>query len=542
MKRILYSLSIILLLAGCNEDFLVKTPTTSLVVENFYKSPKDAEQALTAAYNMMLYDDWWSPYIYSEQASDNCAGGGGSGDGGGYPRNDRGLTQPDVSANQTCWKTYYGGIYRCNTYIQNEQIIDWTGKENLQKQYLAEARFLRAYYHFSLAQMFGEIPAITEILAPNFVPERTPADQLYTIILDDLKYCAENGLSAPYSSMQNENWGRITKWAGQAMLARVFLYYTGYYGQESLGEYTSASVLTYVEDCINNSGHDLVPQFASLWRVPSRSELGDIGLYAGEKHPETVWAITYDIQGTTNWDKLQRMIGPRNYNLEPYGNGWGAIPVLPSLWKLYDNDDSRKKATILSWDDEGLTYDYVTQQQAQYTGYNSKKYMEGAIGNQNEITALGGTSWQTKPFEDVMKIRFSDVLLMGAELRVLSNGAGDGTALSYLNRVRERAFGNSSKNYTSASIDNIIMERRLELACEGLRYWDILRSCKGDFSKLVGILTYVDENDGGDFANSSDAWSLDVDGNNFAIKKGLFQIPQNELDLMEGIIEQNPGF
>lgn len=168
--------------------------------------------------------------------------------------------------------------------------------------------------------------------------------------------------------------------------------------------------------------------------------------------------------------------------------------------------------------------------------------MQGAIGTVNEITALGGTSWQTKTFEDRMVIRFSDVLLMGAELRALTNGEGDGTALGYLNRVRERAFGNSSKNYTSASISNIMNERRLELACEGLRYWDILRSCKGDFSQLVQKLSYVDDTDGGEYGNTSDAMSLDVDGNNFANNKGLFQIPQSELDLMGGIIEQNPGY
>lgn len=541
MKRILFIISVILITSGCSESFLEKTPTTSSVVENFYKTPADAEQALTSAYNMTLYDDWWSPFIYSEQASDNCAGGGGSGDGGGYQRNDRGLTDPGVTANQTLWKTYYGGIYRANTYIENEKLIDWTGKEKLEKQYLAEARFLRAYYHFSLAQMFGEIPAIMNLMSPDNIPPRTPAAELYTYILDDLKYCAENGLSAPYQSMNYANWGRVTKWAGEAMLARAYMYYVGYYNQESLGEYTNESVLAYVEDCINNSGHDLVPQYASLWRVSTRSELGDISQYAGEKNPEAVWSITYDIQGTTTWAKIQRMIGPRNFNQEPYGNGWGAIPVLPTLWNLFDDADTRKTATILSWDDEGYVYDWVTQQQAQYTGYNTKKYMQGAIGTQNEVVALGGTDWQTKGFEDVMKIRFSDVLLMGAELRSIVNGAGDGTALNYLNRVRERAFGDSNHDYSSASIDNIMKERRLELACEGIRYWDILRSIKGDFSKLVDILTYVDDTDGGDFSNSSDAFSLDVDGNHFAQSKGLFQIPEAELELMDGIIVQNPG-
>ncbi len=542
MKRIIILSSLILLMIGCSEDFLEKQPTTSSVVENFYQSPEDATQAITTIYNMLTYEDWWSKFILSNQASDDCAGGGGSGDGGGYQITDRGLTQTSTAANKEPWRFCYGLIYRANTYIQAETQIDWTGNEGLKKQYLSEARFLRAYAHFYLAQMFGEVPAVTTINAPDAVFPRTPASELYTIILDDLKYCAENGLSEPYSSMKSENWGRATKWAAEAMIARVFLYYTGYYNQESLGEYTVASVSNYIEDCINNSGHDLVSQYASLWYVSARSELGGLQYYAGERNPEAVWSITYDASSNLTWSKLQRMIGPRNTNIEPYGNGWGAIPVLPSLWNLYNDADSRKKATILSWDDEGIVYDYNTQQQAQYSGYNTKKYMISATGTTNEVEILGGKDWQTKAYEDIMTIRFADVLLMGAELRVIKSGAGDGTALTYLNRVRQRAFGTAGYNYTSASIENIMAERRLELACEGLRYYDILRSCKGDFSKLSGILTYNDESDGADYSGSAETSSLDVDGNNFAARKGLFQIPQSELELMGGIIEQNPGF
>jgi len=542
MKRIIILSSLILLMVGCKEDFLEKQPTTSSVVENFYQSTEDATQAITTIYNMLTYEDWWSKFILANQASDDCAGGGGSGDGGGYQMNDRGVTQTSTSANMEPWRYSYGLIYRANTYIEGQANIDWTGNETLQKQYLAEAKFLRAYAHFYLAQLFGEVPAITKISSPDAVFPRTSAAELYTIILDDLKYCVENGLSDPYPSMKSDNWGRATKWAAEAMMARVFLYYTGYYNQQSLGEYTVESINSYLEDCINNSGHDLVPQYASLWYVSSRSELGGLQYYAGERNPEAVWSITYDAASNLNWSKVQRMIGPRNTNIEPYGNGWGAIPVLPSLWNLFNDVDSRKKTTILSWNDEGLVYDYVTQQQAQYTGYNSKKYMISATGKTNEVEVLGGTDWQTKAYEDIMVIRFADVLLMGAELRVIKNGAADGTALSYLNRVRQRAFGTSGYNYTSASIENIMAERRLELACEGLRYYDILRSCKGDFSKLADILTYTDNNDGGDYSNSAETSSLDVDGNNFAARKGLFQIPQSELDLMGGIIEQNPGY
>lgn len=97
----------------------------------------------------------------------------------------------------------------------------------------------------------------------------------------------------------------------------------------------------------------------------------------------------------------------------------------------------KQKAAILSWDDEGIVYDYNTQQQTLYSGYNTKKYMLSATGTTNEVEIPRGKNWHTKAYKNIMTISFADVLLMGAEL----SGAVDGTTLTYLNRVRHRAFG-----------------------------------------------------------------------------------------------------
>jgi hypothetical protein len=539
MRKIILLTIIMILVIRCSEDFVDRLPTTSSVVENFYRTPEDATQAITSVYNTLLHDDWWCSMIYSEIASDNCTGGAGTGDGGGFTSIDRGMQLPGPSVNQEAWTYYYGGIYRANVYLENEELIDWTGNEALRLQYQAEARFLRAYFHFYLTRMFGEIPALGHTITPDDIPARTPAEELFSLIIDDLVFCAENGLSAGYSAMKPENWGRATKWAAEAMAARVYMFYSGYYNDPDLNGFTVENARSYIDDVINNSGHDLVPEFASLWRVPTYSELGSdtsIERYAGEVNPEVLWSVRYNPSGNPFRDIYLRMIGPRNTNIQPYGQGWGAIPVLPSLWNAYDTSDARRTATILSWDDEGLVYDYVANQQAQYSGYNPKKYVLAYVNGQREATP----DWQSDGFEDYIVIRFADVLLMGAELHLATGD--EGTALGYINRVRERAFGDNSYNYSSISLDDIFFERKLELACEGIQYWDILRSCKGDFTKLVDILTYIDDTDGGDFSNSVNLESLDVDGNNFVAKKGLFPIPENELLLMEGVIEQNPGY
>jgi starch-binding outer membrane protein, SusD/RagB family len=546
MKKILSILIFVFALLGCSKDYLEKFPTKSVVIESFYKTPDDATQSITAMYNMLLQDDWWSYYIISESASDNCAGGAGSGDGGGFQRYDRGIQQPEANSNSEPWAVYFGALYRANIYLENEGNIDWKGKEELRTQYLAETHFLRAYFHFYLARMFGEIPALDHTLVPKEYLPRTPAEELYSFMIKDLKFCSENGLSQPYGSMLPENWGRANKWAAQALIARVYLYYSGYYNDETLGDMTAQNARAYIDSVVNYSNHGLVPEFASLWRVPTYSELCKVAdttnysvfesKYAGEINPEVIWSLRVDQGGNpySNW--MARMIGPRNFNVDPYGNGWGANPVMPTLWNLYEAGDKRKTATILSWDDEGYTYGWAAAGQSQYTGYNMKKYEIAARGNNPEA----GTSWQQNGFEDYMVIRYADVLLMAAELHLKTSDAG--TAAQYVNLVRERAFGDDTHNLGSVSIDDIQKERRLELAGEGLRFGDILRSCNGDFSKIVPILTYIDDTDGGDYSDGADVVSLDVNGQLWADKKGLFQIPATELDLMGGIIEQNPGY
>ena len=534
----------IAILGACKEDTLDRYPTDASVIESYYKTPNDATMAVNSAYNVLLRDDWWSLYVYSEILSDNCAGGAGSGDGGGFQRIDRLLQWPEADAFQIHWRTYYGGIYRTNIYLESEGLINWTGKESLRNQYKAEVRFLRAYYHFYLARMFGNVPPLDHTLLPGEIPSRSTPEALFGLIVDDLKYCIENGLSTPYTQMTEANWGRATKWAAEAMLARVFLYYTGYYNKTEINGINNNVVQTYLDDAIANSGHGLVDNYASLWRVSTYSELKSIDLYAGEKNKEVVWSIRYNITGaggnSYGASLWQRMIGPRNTNVDPYGNGWGAATVLPTTWNMYENGDTRKTATILSWADEGLTYDYTGAQQAQYTGYNLKKYDIASVGKSPEDVVMGGSDWQTEAFEDYMVIRYSDILLMAAELHLLNGDAT--TALSYVNQVRARAFGNSDHNLSSITLDAIYNERRLEFVGEGIRYYDILRYCKGDFSKLANYLTYVDETDGGDNSRSIDTESLDVDGNSFAEKKGVFQLPQAELNLMKGKVQQNEGY
>jgi starch-binding outer membrane protein, SusD/RagB family len=523
-----------ILFEGANQDSLsiyasgvnvVKRAVADIDSIIFYKAsttPEDATADLAAIYNVLKKDDWCSSFLLSEIASDECAGGAGTSDSPFYISLDRSLQQSDPSAFITPWNAYYGGILLANTYLINEYKIDWTGHEAQRTQYQAETRFLRAYMHFYLARMFGEIPWIDHVFSLDDMPSATPAKELYSSIVDDLKFCADSGLTVSYPGY-NADWGRATKWAAEALIGRVYLFYSGFYNDPELNNLTGSDARAYIDDVIQNGGFSLVSEYASLWRVPAYSELGggtSIDGYAGEINTEVVWSVRLDpATRDSYYQQFMRMIGPRGTNIDPYGQGWGAMPVLPSLWNEYDTADTRRTATILSWDDEGLTYDWVSNGQAQYTGYNSKKYEIASVGGAPETQP----DWQADNFEDYMVIRYADVLLMGAEFHLTDGDMP--TALSYINMVRTRAFGDGSHNYVTLTMDDIAAERKLELACEGIRYWDILRSCKGDFSKLASILTNIDDADGGDYSQTTDTQSKDVDGNNFIATEGLFPQP-----------------
>jgi starch-binding outer membrane protein, SusD/RagB family len=537
MKTIFTTLFIILFACGMGhaqsgKDSNPTVAAASVESKAFVPSaatPETAAEVLDSVYNSLKWDDWNCSFILSEIASDECAGGAGNADGGGFQRYDRGLALPDANPNSSLWDTYYNGIALANHYLEYESEIDWTGQEDIRLQYQAEARFLRAYMHFYLTRLFGKIPALNHTLLPGEEMYNTPVEELYSFIIDDLKFCVQYGISAAYTGSE-ENWGRATKWAAEAMIGRVYLFYRGYYNDSEINSFTELTARACINDVIQNGNFSLVSEFASLWRVPTYSELGNdtsIAAYAGEINPEVVWSIRYsEVNGYAfGGNRFARMIGPRFTNIDPYGQGWGAITVLPSLWNAYDPPDKRRTATILSWDDEGVVYDWATNGQAQYTGYNSKKYETASVDGTPEPQP----DWQLDAFEDYMVIRYADVLLMGAEFHLLNGEVPN--ALSLINSVRERAFGDASHNYTTVTLDDIFAERKLELASEGIRYFDILRSCKGDFSKLTSMLTNIDDADGGDFSQTTDVVSKDVDGSNFIATKGLFQTPYEISDV-----------
>ncbi len=559
-------------LASCTADFLDVESKVESTTDNFYRTENDAYRALIGC-----YDGWQSTvangttvYMASELMSDECFGGAGVSDARNYQvvdRFDQTQSPSDMNLFEGDWTGYYAAVYRCNELIAHEDQINWTSEET-RGTYMGECHALRALCYFDMVRLWGNIPLFTEPVNENR-PQVDP-DEVYNVIFTDLLYAAENIPASAYpKSDAANNDGHITKYAAQALLARVYLFYTGYYGKEpSVEGVTRASVLQGLEDFITvaeQEGYGLVPQFKNLWPAASTWWEGNAtsgytqqSTYAGRGNEETVLAqkfnYTSDYNGNNDGNRWLVNLGIRSINVywTPYGRGWGICTVNPKMWMAYNTGDTRREASIINLLSEGIAddpnYEAGYADQREYTGYAIKKYTPMSKWEQNtstgawtltdETTGLGsGGDYMISQYQDFVVMRYADVLLMAAEL-------GSPNAQEYLNQVRQRAFteededGNlvlsSYYRQVSATQANIMNERMLEFAFEGQRYWDLLRQGVDYAASQIAGSTTVES--GGNPDNVS------ITASNITSKQGLMQIPNNQITLSNGVLVQNEGW
>lgn len=524
----LFAVSGLFILGACSDDFLDTEPSTTKVEENFYKTPDDAFEGLVAVYDVLQREAYGGALLISEQASDDCFGGYGVADAQTDLEWDRFLYVSNKEMNTDVWKNAYLGIYRANILLENLNKVDWGNDETLKTRYEAEARFLRAHFHFQAAKMFGDIVPLDHTISSNeFLLPRQAAEVTYALIANDLKFAADNLNNDNYSQSGNANYGRVTKWAAEAYLARTFLFYTDYYQKTDLaGVVTKEQVTAYINDVVSNSGHGLVSDFANLWLAASFED------FAGEDNTEMVWAIRFNGSGKGDWNlnegnRFQVNIAPRGGVIGPYATGWGGATVNPKLVAEYGSGDTRKSASFIDYNNEQfngqpLNFDPVAREQRQYTGYSWKKYCPITNDAGISIVEANGGNFQIDNYQDYAVIRFADVLLMAAELNL---GTNQVLAQSNLDKVRDRAFKNTT-NRVTANMDNIMKERQLELALEGLRYFDLIR--KGmNVAKTAIDNTATDSQFNVTFRTETLGW---------------FPLPQSQIVLSNGTITQNPGW
>ncbi|MFH0760946.1 MAG: RagB/SusD family nutrient uptake outer membrane protein [Bacteroidota bacterium] len=538
--------SLILLAAAavsCSESFLDTEPLTSKTDGNYYTTPEEMSTALVGCYDalqLIWSGDGWGLPIATTIMSDQCFGGTGVSDVDDarmIDEFDKSVLPTEQNLYEGNWANYYQGIFRCNKLLMNMETPDWKGQLDLKAEIEGEARFLRAFFYFDLVRMFERVPLLT-VPTIESVPQAHP-DSTYTLITNDLLFAAENCTDKTYGQIGSTEYGHATQWAAKSLLARVFLFYTGYYGKSDLvGLVTQAEALAHLEDVITKSGHGLVENFADLWPAAATYEAAKKGLpisqntYAGETNKEVVFAIKYtytsDYNGNTDGNGWMVMNGLRSqaWAASGYGMGWGACSVIPEVYTSWDSKDTRREASIMAIAEEGINFTKIKDAK-EYSGYFTKKYIPTCDSTGTDrIVGLGGVDLMIGQFQDYFAIRYADVLLMAAEL-------GSPNALQYVNEVRIRA-----KVTPVASVDKDVIyeERRLELAFEGHRYWDLLRY-DNTLQYAADAVSFT-----GTVKTGGIVKDKIINGSNLIATRGLFQIPNNQITLSNYVLTQNAGW
>lgn len=537
----------LLSLTSCGDDYLNTTPKGSLAA-GVSMSGEDAELELNGC-----YDGYQQAYCYdganfqvaSDLMSDDCFAGGGTGDNTDFLAIDN-FDKGYVSSSnlmESRWKAYYACINRCNSLIQSAETVGWTD-DTQKNNVIGQAKALRALCYFDLTRLYGEVPLLTETSVAKV--KQSPVADIYEQIATDLKDAAGMIHFGPYdeTTWKSTYNGLISEWAAKAMLARVYLFYTGYYNQQ-LQAVTEAEVKQGLEDIINNGNFKLVNKFADLWPAASREAAADgshawaTDDYAGESNSETIFNLKFDsnLSQGTNQNGAIALISMRNTTKAPYATGWGVCTVNPQLYSTYVEGDTRRDASIINITKEGVASAEkfnTAGDWREYTGYAIKKYSATGFDDGTrwiEVENPGaGADWQYKESQDYTVMRYADVLLMAAEM-------GCSNAQNDFDQVRDRAFGDTSHRKT-LSKEAIFEERRLEFAFEGIRYWDMLR-----FKGLEGTAQLLGKQNGVQISNGGNSAYMSFDTSKFLSTQGLMRKPSNQITLMgTDYLTQNPGW
>ncbi len=520
-NRLIYIISFLILTVtqfSCTEDFLELEPKTGQVELNYYKTEADAFLSVTGVYDALSVQNWQFVPIMSDIFSDDAfAGGSDANDMKQYHETEllTGMTLDNDAAFQL-WNRCYAGIYRANLYLEKQEQIDWQ-TEGMKERLEAEVKFLRAYFYWDLVRHYGFVPIILQVYTDvedyKNIGQSTPGE-VFAQVASDLK----DAIGVLPTTITNDETGRVSKYAAQALMARVHMFYEGYgKGELGLSEnlFTESEVIDALEEVITKGPYRLLDNYADVfdWNNQNNDESIFEWQYSGKANSSD-WG-GWNING--NFSVI--FYGPRN----PDGDdaiqtGWSFTTPTWSLVDEYEEGDPRKDATIYNAEEKLDKYTNAFQN----TGYFNRKYMPIT-----EFLPTGGGDAAHNWAKNYIDIRYAEVLLMAAELNLNSNAE---KARGYLNEVRTRALGEEAA-LSTITLDDIYHERRIELAGEGHRKWDLLR--RG--------LTYTAEKINSSF-NVPDGIPnpLDFENRGFVEStKGLFPIPASEIrNTNKGVLKQ----
>ncbi len=224
IKKILCGITAALMLTGCAESFLDTDNLTSKDSSNFPANVSDANEILTGLYRPLMGDcdaPQNNPLFVAELMSDERLGAAGKDDA--LAQSIANYMKTNDNMYSGLWSRMYQGIYRCNYLLSVENIIDWDGDEDSHSRIMGECHFMRAYYYFELVRFFENVP-MPLTPEPANLPQ-APVDEAYGQIASDILKAIELLPANPHAGLNGVGTdGHATKWAAEALLARVYLF------------------------------------------------------------------------------------------------------------------------------------------------------------------------------------------------------------------------------------------------------------------------------------------------------------------------------
>lgn len=516
-------------LTGCN-DWLKEENPGSIRFDDFYTEGTVCIQNVNACYvpmawefNNTYFPEW---YLGDVPSDDALKGGQNLADGGDLYDLENFKINPNNAILLDYYRAKFQGVQRCNLALQQVPTVepDATLSAERQECLMGEAYFLRAFYYFQLVRVFGGVPLIDHVIdsSTQWRQPRATAEAVYEHIIQDL-IDAEKRLWNK-SQYSDEDLGRVTKGAAQAMLCKVYLYMHAYDEAYTWGK-------KWVDDQYRAGEYSLCADF------------GDNFTLAGENGPESVFEIQYMEDPTSDYGEgfgftrgtmTTKLSRPRCSSLQTRG-GWGFGHPTFDLYNEFEPGDPRRDLTIGV--PEGEDREEVEVNYLGNPNYNRKIcYWE-----HGDFPAL---SHDTRSPFNYRVMRASDALLLFGEA-ALESGKSLTDAKWALEEVRGRARRMAADatvlpqfpayNGYSDTPDDLRKalrhERRMELAMEGHRWFDLAR---------WGVLYDVLDKDHGTYGSKESA-EVRAEMANFIVGRNeLYPIPAEELDLNP--MEQNPGY
>lgn len=470
---------------ACGDDFLDVPPQGEQPSEQFWQSADDAAKAVNAMYANLR--GWpqvaFAAIAVESMGSDNVVKGSTPTDATFMNNFDNYSASATEGQLLEFWEGQYQSINLANRVLDNVPAI--AIDEALKERYFAEAKFIRAYAYFRLARAFGDVPLRLRVPVDEteYNLPRTPQAEVYAQIETDLTEAAEV-LPVSYTGI---DVGRATKGAALALHAKVAMYQ---------GKWQDVLDLT---NEVMGLGYSLFPDFEALFRIENENSLESIFEIQAAVIPGNPAA------SNSQYSQVQGVRGVT-------GGGWGFNVPTDDLVVAFEPGDPRMDATILFRGETTPQGDVIPPVDSVNINpmFNQKSYVPFSrhVAGYNEGAE-----------QNIRVIRYADVLLMNAEA---NNELGNTTeALASLEMVRARARGGNAGILPEVTTTDqeelrqaIWHERRVELAMEFDRYFDVIRQGRGE--EVFGPLGWKPHN-------------------------RFWPVPQTEIDLSGGLLTQNEG-